>query len=147
MIRDANQFDVPAILDMLRQYRNQTPLAFLNEADDADYITQVLADIMAGRGLLLVSETDKINGMLMAGISPSAWSPKHLVMTEMAYWVNPEARGGTAGHRLLKEYVVRGTELKKQGRIAAFFVSKMANSPDLKYGRFGFTKLEEFWVI
>jgi N-acetylglutamate synthase-like GNAT family acetyltransferase len=147
MIRDANQFDVPAILDMLRQYRNQTPLAFLSEADDADYIAGVLAEIMAGRGLLLVSETDKINGMLMAGISPSAWSPRHLVMTEMAYWVNPEARGGTAAYRLLKEYVVRGAELKKQGRIAALFVSKMANSPDLKYGRFGFTKLEEFWVI
>lgn len=147
MIRDANQFDVPAILAMLRQYRNQTPLAFLSQADDADYMTSVLAEIMAGRGILLVSETDKINGMLIAGISPSAWSPKHLVMTEMAYWVNPEARGGTAAHRLLKEYVMRGAEFKKQGRIAAFFVSKMANSPDLRYGRFGFTKLEEFWVI
>lgn len=147
MIREANQFDIPVILDMLRQYRDQTPLAFLKEADDADYMTVILTEIMAGRGLVLVSETAKINGMLIAGINPSAWSPKHLVMTEMAYWVNPDARGGTAAHRLLKEYVMRGAAFKKQGRIAAFFISKMANSPDLKYGRFGFTKLEEFWVI
>lgn len=145
-IRAASPFDVPAILDMLREYRENTPLAFLREADDAKHITQMLAEIMAGRGLALVAETDKIDGMLLASIAPSAWSPKHLVMMELAYWVNVEARGGSAAHRLIAAYVAHGNALKSKGSIAAFFISKMANSPDLKYGRFGFTKLEEFWV-
>ena len=147
IIRDANQFDIPAILDMLRQYRENTPLDFLREADDAEYITQILTELIAGRGLALIAETDKIDGMLLAGISPSAWSTKHLVMNEMAYWVNPEARGGSAAYRLISEYVDRGKSLKEQKRISAFFISKMINSPDLKYDRFGFKKLEDFWVI
>jgi N-acetylglutamate synthase-like GNAT family acetyltransferase len=146
-IRDASPFDIPALLDMLRQYRDQTPLPFLAEADDAIHMTHVLAQAMAGKGVVLVAETDKIDGMLIAGIAPSLWSPKHLVMTEMAYWVNPDARGTTAGYRLLSAYVEHGQALKDQGRIAAFFISKMVNSPDLKYQKFGFTKLEEFWVI
>jgi len=37
--------------------------------------------------------------------------------------------------------------MKDENRISAFFISKMTNSPDLKYQKFGFTKLEEFWVI
>ena len=146
-IRDANQFDIPAMLNMLREYRENTPLDFLREADNVEHITKILTELIAGRGIALVAETNKIDGMLLAGISPSAWSPKHLVMTEMAYWVNPEARGGSAAYRLIAEYVERGKSLKEQKRISAFFISKMINSPDLNYSRFGFTKLEEFWVI
>ena len=146
-IRDANPFDIPEILGMLRQYRAFAPLEFLQEVDDEVYITQVLTEIMAGRGIALVAETDKIDGMLLAAISPSAWSPKHLVMTEMAFWINVQARGGSAAHRLIAAYVEHGIALKSQNRISAFFISKMVNSPDLKYDKFGFKKLEEFWVI
>ena len=132
---------------MLRDYRDNTPLDFLRQADNTPYITQMLLEIIAGRGIALVAETDKIVGMMLASIAPSAWSPKHLVLTELAFWVRVEARGSSAAHRLITAYVEAGNALKNKGSIAAFFISKMVNSPDLKYGRFGFTKLEEFWVI
>jgi len=145
-IRDASQFDIPALLTMLRQYRDAAPVGFLRDVDDESYMTHVLADVMAGKGLALVAETDRITGMLLAVISPSLWSPQRLVMTEMAYWVDPDARGSSAGHRLLSAYVEHGHALKEQGRISAYFISKMTSSPDLRFERFGFTKLEEFWV-
>ena len=146
-VRDATPFDVPVILDMLRQYREQTPLPFLHEVDDEVYITGLLTEIMAGRGVALLAEGEKIDGMLLAQVASSAWSPAHLIMTEMAYWVNPEARGGTAGHRLLNAYVEHGQALKDEGRIAAFFISKMVNSPDLDYAKFGYSKVEETWSM
>ena len=147
-VRDASPFDAPAILDMLRAYRSQTPLSFLAEADDAEYITALLTQLMAGKGVVLVAEDSTgVVGMLLACIQPSMWSPAHLVMQEMAYWVNPEARGGSAGYRLLSAYVEHGQALKDGKRIHAFFISKMVNSPDIKYDKFGFTKLEEMWVI
>lgn len=145
-IRDASPFDIPAILDMLRNYREKTPLPFLVEADNADYITRMLTELMAGRGLVLIAETDRQIGMLIAGINPSLWSPKHLLLTEMAYWVEPEARGSSAGYRLLAEYQQRGADMKAQNRICHFSISKMSNSPDLQYDRFGFRKIEECWV-
>jgi hypothetical protein len=66
-------------------------------------------------------------------------------MNELAYWVNPEARGTSAGYRLLKTYVDIATIMKNSGEITYFTVSKMINSPDLNYERFGFKKLEETW--
>jgi len=146
-IREATPVDLPQLLNMLRKYREQTPLEFLSEADNATYITQMLCEIMAGRGVVLVAEDDGLVGMLIAGIHPSRWSPSHLLLTELAWWVEPEHRGGTAGHRLLKRYIEAGQKMKEQGRICNFFISKMSNSPNLDYGRFGFKYLEEFWVM
>ena len=145
-IREATPVDIPQLLDMLRKYRDQTPLDFLSEADNRTYITQMLCEIMAGRGVVLVAETDSLVGMLIAGIHPSRWSPSHLLLTELAWWVEPEHRGGTAGHRLLKRYIEAGQKMKQEGRVCNFFISKMSNSPDIDYGRFGFRYLEQFWV-
>jgi len=146
IVRQATPFDVPALLDMLRSYRRLTPLKFLAEADDAEYVTKLLTELIAGKGVALVVENDGVVGMLLASISPSIWSPKHLLLTELAYWVEPECRGGTAGYRLLSEYKKIGEQMKKENRICNFLISKMSNSPNLQYQKFGFDKLEEFWV-
>lgn len=145
-IRKATPFDLPQLLEMLRSYRKQTPLKFLAEADNAVYVTQMLSEIMAGRGVLLVAEKESLIGMLIAGVHPSCWSPAHLILTEFAWWVEPEHRGSTAGHRLLKRYIAEAQKMKEEGRICNFFISKMSNSPDLDYSKFGFEYLEEFWV-
>jgi len=146
-VRHATPFDIPALISLLREYRSQTPLQFLSEADDEKYITNMLNEIISGKGVALVAENGNVFGMLLAGIHPSRWSPKHLLMTELAYWVSPEHRGGTAGYRLLNMYVAEAQAQKDSGRICNFFISKMVNSPDLSYDKFGFQKLEEFWVI
>lgn len=145
-VREASPFDIPVLLDMLRRYRRLTPLPFLAEVDNADYITRLLTELMAGKGMILVAEKEVVVGMLIASIAPSMWSPDHLLMTEMAYWVDVEYRGGTAGYRLLTEYQQRGAAMKADGRICNVLISKMSNSPNLQYQKFGFEKLEEFWV-
>lgn len=147
IVRDANHFDIPVLLDMLRAYRSKTPLPFLAEVNDESYMTKLLTQLMAGKGAVFVAEDDYgVVGMFLAHICHSLWSPSHLVMQEMAFWVNPDARGGSAGYRLLSAYVELGKALKEGNRIHAFFISKMVNSPDIKYDKFGFTKLEEMWV-
>ena len=147
-IRKASAFDLPFLLEMLRAYRAHAPLDFLREVNDANHVTTLLSELMAGRGLVLVAVDDGgICGMLIAAIGPSVWSPTHLLMREYAYWVNEESRFSTAGFRLLKEYTTYGESLKEQGRIVGFTISKMVNSPDLSFEKFGYQKLEEFWVI
>jgi L-amino acid N-acyltransferase YncA len=148
MIRKATKFDIPDVLEMLRHYRSETPLEFLKDADNSEYITGMLAELIAGRGVVLLAEQDgKAIGMMIAAVMPNIWSPKHFTLTEFAYWVEPEYRGGTAGYRLLRAYLDEAIALKDAGRICNAFISKMVNSPDLKYNKFGFSKLEEFWVI
>lgn len=147
MIRHANKFDIPQIIEMLKQYRDAAPIEILKQANDQDYIERFLTDLIVGSGFILVAEKeDKLIGMLIAGILPNLWNPKVNQCSEIAYWVNPEHRGSTAGYRLIKSYVDECEKLFKSGRIQMITISKMINSPDLKYQKFGFEKLEETWI-
>lgn len=146
-IRDATPVDFSGIVNMLRHYREAAPMSFLLEADNEQHIVGQLTEFVAGRGLVLVAENNtQIMGMLIASIDSSFWYPEKRLMIEVAYWVEPEFRGGTSAYRLLKEYVRRGEVLKQEGRVVHFLISKMSTSPDLSFGKFGFQKLEEFWV-
>jgi hypothetical protein len=73
--------------------------------------------------------------------------PKILMLNELAYWVNPESRMSSAGYKLIKRYQEAAEELKQQNDIQAYTISKMVTSPDLKYDRFGFEKIEEMWGV
>ena len=146
-IRDATPIDFPSIVNMLRRYREAAPMSFLLEADNEQHIVEQLTQFVAGRGLVLIAEDEaQIMGMLIASIDSSFWYPEKRLMIEIAYWVEPKFRGSTSAYRLLKEYVRRGEALKQEGRIVHFLISKMNISPDLSFDKFGFQKLEEFWV-
>jgi len=146
-IRHASPFDIPTIIELLKDYRAEMPYGFLSDADDKQYVTQMLTNLIAGQGIVLLAETDEIEGMLIAGVMPSLWSPKHFFLTEFAYFVKPQCRNGTSAHRLFARYLDEAVKMKEEGRVTNFFISKMVNSPNLDYGRYGFQKLEEFWVI
>jgi GNAT superfamily N-acetyltransferase len=147
MIRKANKFDIDAIVKMLIDYREHSPLNALRFANDREYIKQMLSNILAGAGVIFVSEKDGVLiGMLIAAKFPNIWNPEIIQCSEIAYWVDPEYRGGSSGYRLINAYLLECEELKKLNQINFYTVSKMVNSPDLKYDRFGFEKLEETWV-
>ena len=145
-MRLANKFDIPQIIEMLKEYRSAAPIEILNQANDKQYVEQLLSNLIAGSGFIVVAEKNNILvGMLIAAIFPNIWNPKITQCSEIAYWVKPEYRGGTAGYRLIKEYIKECDKLFKTGRIQISTISKMVNSPDLKYNKFGFSKLEETW--
>ena len=147
MVREANKFDIDAIIEMLKHYRMVAPIDALKYADDENYIRQMMTEIIAGMGFILLAEKDGLPvGMLIAAMIPNIWNPKAKQCSEVAYWVEPEYRGGTAGYRLLAAYVEKCDEWKRQGKISFFTITKMNNSPDLKYNKFGFAPLENTWV-
>lgn len=141
---EANKFHTPVIIDMLKDYRNATPVDIFSECDDEDYIKKLLAHIFAGRGVLLIAYKDNEPvGMLVSFVDQSIWDPKLCVLKELAYWVKPEFRGTSAGYRLLSKYNDIAQSLFEQKRIKQWTISKMVNSPDLSYEKFGFKKVEE----
>lgn len=147
MIRLANKFDVQNIIKILKQYREVAPLEAMRKADDENYIETLISGIIAGSGYIFLAEKNSnIVGILIAAKFPNVWNPKVMQMSEIAYWVNPENRGGTAGYRLIETYIRRCEKLKAEGEIGFFTISKMVNSPDLKFAKLGFSKLEETWI-
>ena len=146
-IRTATKFDIITILEMIKSFASNTPIAQMRDSYDENYLTQLILHILAGRGVILLAEKNEVViGMLIGFIDKNIWDPNLLVMNELAYWVEPEHRKTSAAYRLIMEYNRVAKEMVENNRISMFTMSKMTNSPDLDYGRFGYRKIEEHWV-
>lgn len=147
MIRHANKFDTEAIIRMLKAYRDNAPTEFLRSASNQEHIEQLLSGILAGAGFILLAiKEDEPVGMIIGALHPNIWNPKIMQISEIAFWVDEEHRGGRFAYKLLHAYIQQCEELKQEKRIDFFSLSKMVNSPDLSYEKFGFEKLEETWI-
>lgn len=143
MIRQATKYDKTQIIEMMKLFRAESHIEQYRDLDNVDYWNRLLDNILAGHGVIYIE--DGI-GLIMGIVMPTIWCDKTLVLNELAWYVKPEHRNTTVGYRLLKAYVDYGKQLKELGRIKMFTIAKMVTSPDLKYGRFGFSKLDEIWI-
>lgn len=145
MIRQATRFDKPMIFQMLRNYRDSGSISIVEDLDNEPYIDSLMTHILAGAGQALVAEkNNEVIGMLLAIKSPYIWDNDYFTINELAFWVEPEHRGGTAGYRLLKEYVDTCRTLKDEGKILSFTISRRAGTK-LDYTKFGFEPVDETW--
>jgi len=143
MIRQATKYDKKQIIEMLYNFANESEVTYCHNYSNWDYINGLIDSILAGKGIIYIEDNV---GLIMGVIVPAIWCDKTLVLHELAWYVKPEHRNTTTGYRLLKAYVEYGKQLKEQDRIKMFTITKMVTSPDIKYGKFGFTKLDENWV-
>lgn len=143
MIRPINKFDLPDLRKMMRMFRSESPLSFLHDIDNEAYFDEIVLRIVAGAGIGFIDEQ---KGFILGMIAPSLWCDKTLVLYELAWYVKPEYRNGLLGPKLLKRYLSEAKAIKSSGRIKAFTMAKMATSPNIKYDKLGFSKLEEIWI-
>lgn len=143
MIRQANKFDKQDIIEMLRLFRNESPFIDYKSLENVDYISSLIDRIIAGQGAIFI-ESNK--GMIIGLIQPTIWSDEIYCMQELAWFVKKEFRNSSVGYRLLRAYIDFAEELKRQDRIKFYTMTKMVTSPDVKYDKFGFRKIEECWI-
>lgn len=143
-IRHATKYDAKTIINMLWHYHDSGNIAGLNISDDQTAL-RVLTHILAGAGIALVAEkNNELVGMLIAYKVPFLWDNSKYIMNEIAYWVEYEYRGSSAGYRLLKEYVDECEQMKEKQMIANYTISQMEGQT-LNYSRFGFKPVEHTW--
>lgn len=146
MIRPATKFDIPRLVELMKHYRDASPLPCLLTSNNVEHVEKMLTEIIVGRGVIFVADHEGlVVGMLIAMRNPNLWDPNILAMNELAYWMEPEHRNSSGGYKLLSKYRDWCEQAKLLGTIHYYTISKMINSPDLKYDRFGFKKLEEMW--
>ena len=143
MIRQANKYDKTEIIQMMKLFRAEADIEQYRDLDNVEYWNRLLDSILAGQGVVFLEDG---KGLLMALITHTAWCDKTYQMMELAWYVKPEYRNSSIGYRLLKAYIEYGKQLKEQGRIRLFTMAKMVTSPNLKYEKFGFRKLDEVWI-
>jgi len=143
VIYTATKYHKEIIVKLMMQFAAESPVEHCHGYADLEYGNRLLDEILAGRGRIFLADD---YGILMSMVLPCIWSDKIYALHELAWYVKPERRNGTAGYRLLQEYNKYGQLLKTTGRIRYFTVSKMPTSPDIDYSRFGYRKQDENWV-
>ena len=103
----------------------------------------MLSNIFAGKGFIYIEQG---KGLIIGLIVPSLWCDKTYALHELAWYVRPEYRQGSAGYRLFEAYIKHGKELKESGRIKYFTMTKLDVSPKLDYSKYGFRKKDENWI-
>ena len=143
MIRQATKYDKIQLQEMMRMFRDESPIQQYKDIDNPEYFNSLVDSIIAGRGVIFIEDNV---GFIIGLISPVIWCDKTLAMYELAWYVKPEYRMGIVGVRLLKAYIDYAKQLKEQGRIKLFTITKMVSSPDFDYSKLGFKKIEENWM-
>jgi N-acetylglutamate synthase-like GNAT family acetyltransferase len=143
MIRKATRQDKTQIIELMKLFRAESGIKQYQNLDNEKYWNKMLDTILAGAGVVFIEDGV---GLIMAIITPTIWCDKTLYMQELAWYVKPKQRNTSIGYRLLKKYIEYGKQIKQEGRICMFAIAKMVTSPDIKYGKFGFTKLDENWI-
>jgi hypothetical protein len=125
-------------------FRNESPVQQYKDLENPEYINRLLDSIIAGKGVIFIA--DGI-GMIIGIITPIIWDDTAFALYELAWYVKPEFRNkSTIGYRLLKSYINYAKKLKNEKRIKLYTITKMTTSPDIKYQKFGFSKIEENWM-
>jgi hypothetical protein len=146
-IRKAELQDFDRIMEMMIDFANSSPYEPQNEPEYGDtYVRRLLCSFMAAGCIFLAEHEDKIIGMLIAQIQPDSWLPHIKTMREIAWWVDPEHRMGSAGYKLLLRYIKYGKALQEAEEIQGFTLTNMEQSPDFNLEKRGWTPMERNYL-
>lgn len=142
-IRNATEADIPAIVGMSARFYETTH--YKGFADFNPETVEHLARVLLETGILLVADDNGPVGMVGLFVAPFMFNGDVTAAYEVVWWVNPEARGGMAGARLLKAI----EPAAKEKGCKAIQMVHMANSPPQAgqmYARMGYAHTETSWT-
>lgn len=147
-IREANKFDLPYFLEMVKHFQESTDLpASIRSASNWEYINKLFHHMIIGGGLILIAESDKPIGMIVGLKNSNIWDPEQLSIQELMLWVEPEYRSTRAGYMLVKKFSETVKLMIENKQIVSASMTNTQNLVNIDYSRFGFKKFEETWVI
>lgn len=101
-IRLADKDDVPVLVAMGRRFLASSAYASAVLPTD-DEVEDSLLSLVA-HGVVFVADKDGVPVGMLAGAMSRIWFCPRPVAAELAWWVDEEYRGGTAGIRLVQQF-------------------------------------------
>jgi len=147
-VRNAQIKDYDDIKRLMIDFANNNPIEDLkNPKYDYVHVNKVIDHILKTGIALVCTEHNRVIGMLLATIQGDLWLPHVKRMTEVAWWVEQDYRGTSAGARLLNRYIAIGIEAKDRGHISTFTLTTLATTPDLKLEQRGWEPIDFNWAF
>ena len=147
LVRGAVFDDYEAIKRFMIDFANANPFKGLHNPHYNDVYANRLIDKIRKNGVALVAEKDgEIIGMLLAMVQGDIWLPIIKTMREVAWWVDPEHRGSSAGAKLLAEYTKVGDQLVDNNIISAYTITTLGMGDHLNLQKRGWSPIETNFV-
>lgn len=147
IVRGAQFDDYEAIKRFMIAFANANPFKGLHQPEHNDTYANRLIDKIRKQGVALVAEQDgEIIGMLLAMINGDMWLPEVKTLREIAWWVDPEYRGSSAGGKLLAEYNRIGELMVEKDIISAYTITTLGMSDHLNLQKRGWHAIETNFV-
>jgi hypothetical protein len=132
LIRQANKYDIDKIIDLIKDFaiHSQNPMAHNPLKWSKNYIIQILSQILAGQGFILIDEDE--TGILIAIKTECFWCKDIYQLQEVML----HGKNKIVIARLIKEYVKISQ---------AMLLNEEIN--EACFGSYGNTNLEKFGMI
>lgn len=137
LIRQATNGDVPRIVELGMRDFEEGPYKNLINANSEYAIKTVLAVIHGGGKILLCEDQEKVSGLFAFLIMPHPFSGE-IVATQLIFYVEPEARKGGTGIKLLWE----AERVAKELGAKKFQCTAPSEEVGAIYRRFGYHQIE-----
>lgn len=143
-VRPATESDIPRIVEMAQCFYRTT--AYASIAPLALESAAGLAIVTMQQGVMLVAEQgDDVVGMVCLFLEPFTFNTAVMVASEIAWWLEPSARGGGAAAQLL----LAADEACRARGAQVIRMALMANSPPQAaalYERFGYVHTDSHYT-
>ena len=149
IIREADKFDLPKVIDLVSDFYNAVELDLKNYGElDLEYVDKLYHHIVLGGGVAIVAEHgEKLVGIILAVKNPNIFYPDKIVLNEMLIYVDPVHRKSSACYKMLIRYKEIGDKMIKDDKITTYTVTKTEDLDEIKFENLGYRKTEEVWVI
>ena len=147
-IRRLQRHDYEQVMDLMIKFAQESGVKDVDQDSyDRKYAEKVLAFCEHTGVSYVAQDDDQIIGMLLSLRDRELWIPTVIRLKEVAWWVDPAYRMTTVGARLFKLYQQGAEELRAEGKVTAYTMTKLTTSPDFDYARRGFKPLETTWMV
>jgi GNAT superfamily N-acetyltransferase len=138
IIREAGPSDVGAVVDMAARFISETSYRDVLPFD-AGGIERLFAHLLEHGLMVLADREGAVVGMLIIAYTTLATGGDHVVAEEVAWWVEPEHRGGRTAYKMLRF----GLERARQDGCNSVTMRSPSGSPVGEfYERLGFRPIE-----
>lgn len=147
MIRSAGYKDTKIIVELLKEFMQETAYAQAKEAaSNTEHLSKVTWAALQFGDIWLAEVDDRAVGLLVAVREQNMWAPKQKQMREICWYVLPEHRKSTIGGRLFKSYCEKADALLTAGEINGYFTTKMTTTDNIDLGKRGFRLTEQTFL-
>jgi GNAT superfamily N-acetyltransferase len=144
IIRQATHEDIPRIVEMGRAFYAASGYEAIAPASIPSIAG--LAIVTMEQGVMLVAESDdRVVGMASLFLEPFTFNPEVTVASELAWWIDPDHRGGTLAVRMLHAI---GEACQSKGVKVIRMAALESSPPQVAglYGRAGYVRSDSHYM-